>query len=176
MSMNFDVDNMSMFFEDFEQFDVDFESMSMTHDDSNGANIDDAVLADAILQDTTTDATAVDTDEAEVTTEPSTDIVIDEVEIVSLASKTDSTEISLEATTPVVATKPFVDRDCAEDLCIVELSADLTMEYKVIVPENTSVDQCDGCALQVKMTYDGIAWLGLGFSDNGAMTGSEAVM
>lgn len=176
MSMNFAVgdEEMSLFFEDFEQFDVEFESMSMVNDNT----VDDATNVEAadepidIIKDTTTEATAA----TAVETESSTSIVLDEIDIIPLVSETDSTEITSVTTTPAVATKPFVNRDCTENVCAVELSPELLMEYQVIVPETSSGTECDGCALQVKMTYDGIGWIGLGFSNDGGMIGSEAVM
>jgi hypothetical protein len=156
MSMDFN-DDMSMEFQDFEQFDIPFDmSMSMNN--------------------------AVE----ETVTEPSTSIVLDEEDIIPLVSETDSTQIVLDSTTiatttpedtttPAVATKPS-SQDCVSSTCAVELSSELLMEYQLLVPETTTTDVCEGCALEVKMTYDGIAWLGFALSNDGAMIGSEAVM
>lgn len=161
MSIDFneDLDDMSMLFEDFEQFDVDFESMSMS--------------SDVVIDEEPTDIIVLD----ETTVEPSTSAVMDNTDIDPVVSETDSTEMVTDTTTPAFATKPFINRaDCIQSKCSVELSDMLTMDYQVIVPEATTVEECDGCALQVKMTFDGIAWLGLGFSNDGGMIGSDAIM
>jgi hypothetical protein len=67
-------------------------------------------------------------------------------------------------------------QDCTKELCQYQLSDDLSLQYQVFVPESTTVDECDGCSVRMIMTYEGIAWLGLGFSNDGSMIGSEAVM
>ena len=157
IDLNEDLDDMSMLFEDFEQFDFDFVSLSM----SSNVVIDEELTEVEILDETTV--------------EPSTGIVMDDVDLA--VSETDSTEIATDPTTPAVATKPFIDRaNCIQSKCSVELSDMLALDYQVIVPEATTVEECDECALQVKMTFDGIAWLGFGFSNNGGMIGSEAIV
>ena len=159
IDLNEDLDDMSMLFEDFEQFDFDFVSMSM----SSNVVIDEEPTEIVILDETTV--------------EPSTGIVMDDIDIDLAVSETDSTEIATDTTTPAVATKPFIDRaNCIQSKCSVELSDMLTMDYQVIIPEATTVEECDGCTMQVKMTFDGIAWLGFGFSNDGGMIGSEAIM
>jgi hypothetical protein len=67
-------------------------------------------------------------------------------------------------------------KDCTKQMCQYELEADYLLEYKVNVPENTTVEACDGCSLSVKLTYEGTAWLAFALSTNGEMIGSEAVM
>eukprot|EP00804_Cyclotella_cryptica_P028957 CCRYP_012384-RA/>CCRYP_012384-RA protein AED:0.12 eAED:0.12 QI:112/1/1/1/0.8/0.66/6/4153/508 len=67
-------------------------------------------------------------------------------------------------------------KDCTKDMCQYELSPDYLLEYKVNVPEDTTLDECAGCSLRIKVTYDGTAWLGFAFSKNGEMIGSEAVI
>ncbi|KAL3779619.1 hypothetical protein HJC23_007697 [Cyclotella cryptica] len=90
--------------------------------------------------------------------------------IIPLVS-TDSTELA-------VATKPFPNRDCVETMCAIELSPELLMEYQLEMPTDMAIDEsgCQGCAVTIHLTYDGIAWIGFGFSTNGAMVGSEAVI
>jgi hypothetical protein len=67
-------------------------------------------------------------------------------------------------------------KDCTKQMCQYELEADYLLEYKVNVPENTTVEACDGCSLSVKLTYEGTAWLAFALSTNGEMIGSEAIM
>jgi len=57
-----------------------------------------------------------------------------------------------------------------------QLSSDLLLRYKVNVPPSTTMDVCDGCTVSIEVIYDGEAWLGIGFSTDGKMVGSEAVM
>eukprot|EP00956_Cyclotella_meneghiniana_P038814 scaffold160269_cov71-Cyclotella_meneghiniana.AAC.2 len=67
-------------------------------------------------------------------------------------------------------------QDCTQEMCMYLLSDDYILEYKVNVPNDTTVDKCEGCSLSVKLTYEGTAWLAFAFSTNGEMIGSEAVM
>jgi hypothetical protein len=173
MSMNFDEDNkMSMFMEDFQQFDVDF--MSMTDDTVDhlvGTETADETME--IIEDTTTKATAF---EAQIQTgDENVGINLDDVDV-PVESENEPTNVAFDTTTPAVATKPLGNTDCTEATCALELSPDLLLEYQVIVPDTTTVDECDGCQIQVKMTFDGIAWLGFGLSTDGGMVGGEAVM
>ena len=51
------------------------------------------------------------------------------------------------------------------------------MEYTLNVPEGTNEEECDLCSVTIRLTYDGeVSWLGLAFSRDGQMVGSEAVM
>ena len=158
MSMGFN-DDMSMMFEDFEQFDVDFD-FSMSISSSVDPSVEEIEETISIGQEAenVTDASL---------TEPSATIILDDIdEMIPLMSETESTAIAALTTTPNVATKPFANRnDCAEAVCAVQLSDELLMEYQLLER-----------AIQVKMSYDGIAWLGFGFSKDGSMVGSEAVM
>lgn len=168
MSMDFN-DDMSMIFEGFEQFDVDFEfSMSISTSVIVTDNPSEEESEEPFSISFDTENTA-----DESLTEPSTTIILDDIdEMVPLSSETDATMVAAETTipgvitTPDIATKPFANmNDCAKTICSVELSDELLMEYQLL----------DG-AIQVKMSYDGIAWLGFGFSKDGSMVGSEAVM
>ena len=80
------------------------------------------------------------------------------------------------STTPAIATKPSPNNNCISSMCAVELSSELLLEYSVNVPDTTTVEECDGCEISVKLSYSGTAWIGFGFSTVGAMIGSEAVM
>lgn len=66
--------------------------------------------------------------------------------------------------------------DCTKEMCQYELTPDYLLEYKVNVPNDTTVEECVGCSLTVKLTYEGTAWLAFALSPNGEMIGSEAVM
>jgi hypothetical protein len=50
------------------------------------------------------------------------------------------------------------------------------MQYKVNVPEGSSVEECYLCSVTIRLTYEGDAWLGFAFSTDGQMVGSQAVM
>ena len=66
--------------------------------------------------------------------------------------------------------------DCTTTFCEYQLSDDYLMEYRLNVPSGESVDDCQTCSLNVRLTYEGEAWLGFAFSTDGQMVGSEAVM
>ncbi|KAL7551297.1 hypothetical protein ACHAWF_017576 [Thalassiosira exigua] len=73
---------------------------------------------------------------------------------------------------------------CVSDHCIVQLSPDLLLRYRLLPPEGS--DALDGCGdcdtddckckIYVQMRYHGLAWLGLGVSSEGKMVGSRAVI
>jgi hypothetical protein len=67
-------------------------------------------------------------------------------------------------------------KDCTQEMCQYQLEPDYLLEYKVNVPQDTTVEECVGCSLSVKLTFEGTAWLALALSTNGEMIGSEAVM
>ena len=78
--------------------------------------------------------------------------------------------------TPVAAPAPASSKDCTKEFCDHELSPDFRLRYQVNVPDGTTVDECNGCTISMELTYDGEAWLGFAFSEDGQMIGSEAVM
>lgn len=67
-------------------------------------------------------------------------------------------------------------KDCTQEMCQYELESDFLLEYKVNVPADTTVEECAGCSLSVKLTYEGTAWVAFALSTHGEMIGSEAVM
>ena len=69
--------------------------------------------------------------------------------------------------------------DCVNHFCSIELAPSFNQRYRV----NTyglSIDSCDlpgsNCTISFQIEYDGIAWIAVGFSEDGEMTGSDAVM
>lgn len=66
---------------------------------------------------------------------------------------------------------------CLTEFCKYEITSDYTFEYKVNIPDNASMEDCSGCSLSVRLTYDyETSWIGMAFSTTGEMIGSEAVM
>lgn len=90
--------------------------------------------------------------------------------------ESDSSQVSDQQNDTTELTEKIDANDCTKEMCQYEISDDCLLEYKVNVPEDTTVDECIGCSLSIKLTYDGVAWLGFAFSKNGEMIGSEAVM
>ena len=75
-----------------------------------------------------------------------------------------------------VAKEDAAKEDCALDFCSRTLSDDLELKYKVNVPSDTTPEECAGCTMTMELTYDGEAWVAIGFSNDGLMIGSEAVI
>lgn len=67
-------------------------------------------------------------------------------------------------------------KDCTQEMCQYELEPDFILEYKVNVPDDTTVDKCAGCSLTIKLIYEGTAWVAFALTTDGQMVGSEAVM
>ena len=66
---------------------------------------------------------------------------------------------------------------CMVEFCSYEITSDYLFEYRVNVPEDTSIDECSGCSLSIKLTYDDVtSWIGFAFSTTGQMVGSEAII
>ncbi|KAL7546815.1 hypothetical protein ACHAWF_014989, partial [Thalassiosira exigua] len=67
-------------------------------------------------------------------------------------------------------------KNCFEEFCYYALEADkYNLRYMINVPADTTESECEGCTISMKVTYDGEAWVGIGFSQEGKMVGSEAV-
>jgi len=79
-------------------------------------------------------------------------------------------------TEPPVPTPSDPNKDCTKEMCENRLSPDLLLKYQVNVPADTTLEVCDGCTVSMELIYDGEAWLGIGFSEDGQMIGSEAVI
>jgi len=56
------------------------------------------------------------------------------------------------------------------------LSSTCELKYRVNVPSDTNEEECIGCSVSMEVIHDGEAWLGIAFSTNGRMVGSEAVI
>lgn len=70
--------------------------------------------------------------------------------------------------------------DCLSSFCKLQLSKDLTLQYKINIPEDydptNTEDECKACKIEGQLSYDGYAWLGIGLSQNGEMEGSHAII
>jgi hypothetical protein len=77
-----------------------------------------------------------------------------------------------ETTTPAVAPSaganaPSAGKDCSSDFCETKLTDGYLLRYKLNEPEET---------VTMELVYDGTAWVGIAFSKDEKMGGSEAVM
>lgn len=64
-----------------------------------------------------------------------------------------------------------------DDWCREVYSDEYTLWYKINLPNGgVNVDTCVGCTMSFEVEYDGEGWVSVGFSTNGEMIGSEAVM
>ena len=63
-----------------------------------------------------------------------------------------------------------------DNWCREVYSDEYTMHYKINVPNGVNVDTCEGCTMSFWIEYEGEGWVSVGFSTNGEMIGSEAVM
>ena len=70
--------------------------------------------------------------------------------------------------------------DCLSSFCKLQLSKDLTLQYKINIPEDydltDTADECKTCKIEGQLSYDGYAWLGIGLSQDGEMEGSHAII
>lgn len=67
--------------------------------------------------------------------------------------------------------------DCTAVFCENELDDGFLKRYKINVPEGQDPENgCEGCSVSMELIYEGEAWLSIGFSEDGKMIGSEAVM
>eukprot|EP00584_Thalassiosira_punctigera_P010917 CAMPEP_0172547466 /NCGR_PEP_ID=MMETSP1067-20121228/16995_1 /TAXON_ID=265564 ORGANISM="Thalassiosira punctigera, Strain Tpunct2005C2" /NCGR_SAMPLE_ID=MMETSP1067 /ASSEMBLY_ACC=CAM_ASM_000444 /LENGTH=829 /DNA_ID=CAMNT_0013334551 /DNA_START=42 /DNA_END=2531 /DNA_ORIENTATION=+ len=82
-------------------------------------------------------------------------------------------EVVPPVTEPVVA-QPA--KDCTKELCDFELDPNYRMRYRLNIPEDSTVDECTGCTISIELIYDGEAWVAIGFSSDGNMIGSEAII
>ncbi len=67
-------------------------------------------------------------------------------------------------------------QDCTVQFCENELTTGFLQRYRIKVPDGQNPDTCDGCTIDMELIYDGEAWVSIGFSLNGRMIGSDAVM
>ncbi len=75
------------------------------------------------------------------------------------------------------ATATTTVEDCTQDFCENQVSSDYLLRYKINVPDGTTLGTCeDGCTISFESIYNGEAWISVGFSTDGIMIGSDAVM
>jgi hypothetical protein len=91
-------------------------------------------------------------------------------------NKPSKSPVTMSPTSSPIATTKMGGKDCTQEFCDYQLESDYLLQYKVNVPDDTDVDMCSGCTISIKLTYDDEAWIGIAFSANGEMVGSEAVM
>ena len=95
---------------------------------------------------------------------------------VCLPTKEEEEEEEGSVSVPPEAAISEPGQDCSQDFCEEQLDADYLLRYKINVPSDTTADVCDGCTISMECIYSGEAWVSIGWSLNGAMVGSEAVM
>ncbi|KAL7537848.1 hypothetical protein ACHAWF_005918 [Thalassiosira exigua] len=79
--------------------------------------------------------------------------------------------------TPATDPEPLPAKvDCSKQFCTQVLDEAYKMRYKINVPADTTEKMCNGCTISMEVTYEGEAWVSIGFSKTGQMVGSEAVM
>ena len=71
---------------------------------------------------------------------------------------------------------PAPARDCTKQMCEETLSPAYLMKYQINVPSDTTTEVCTGCTISMELIYNDEAWVGIAFSTDGDMIGSEAVM
>mmetsp|Transcript_2505 Transcript_2505/g.5312 ORF Transcript_2505/g.5312 Transcript_2505/m.5312 type:complete len:232 (-) Transcript_2505:106-801(-) len=81
-----------------------------------------------------------------------------------------STSMSMPASEPDNLTKT------EEEWSNYELSQTSLLKYRVNVPADTDAEECTGCSVSMEVIHDGEAWVGIAFSEDGKMVGSEAVI
>jgi hypothetical protein len=59
---------------------------------------------------------------------------------------------------------------------VTELSPECTLKHAVNVPAYTTKERCEDCSITMELTCDSVAWVAVGFSANGFMPQSEAVI
>jgi hypothetical protein len=90
------------------------------------------------------------------------------------AEEADETEEDMAVS---AATTTGGGEDCTVDFCENQVSSDYLLRYKVNVPDGMTLDTCnEECTISFESIYDGEAWVAVGFSTDGIMVGSDAVM
>jgi len=62
------------------------------------------------------------------------------------------------------------------EMHITDLSPECTLKHAINVPTYTTRDECVDCSITMELTCDSVAWVAVGFSVNGFMPRSEAVI
>jgi hypothetical protein len=77
---------------------------------------------------------------------------------------------------PSPTASPATTVDCTMDFCENQLADNFILRYRINVPPGADATTCDRCTITMECNYDGEAWVGIAFSNDGLMIGSEAVM
>ena len=88
----------------------------------------------------------------------------------SSSTNTDATTAATTTTTtttPAATTGVENDQDCSSGFCMATLTDGYTLEYMFNEEEAT---------ITMKLTYDGKSWLGIAFSEDERMGGSDGIM
>jgi hypothetical protein len=86
-------------------------------------------------------------------------------------------EEAQDAAEEAAATASITVEDCTQDFCENQVSSDYLLRYKVNLPEGITLDNCEeACTISFESIYEGEAWISVGFSNDGRMVGSDAVM
>ncbi|KAL3817090.1 hypothetical protein ACHAXA_009921 [Cyclostephanos tholiformis] len=80
--------------------------------------------------------------------------------------------------TPTPTSNPTttIPTDCTKAICETQISHGILLKYQVNVPRGTTLEICDYCTISMEVVYQGEAWVGVAFSIDGKMSGSEAVI
>jgi len=131
----------------------------------------------AMTTDVTTIAAATTdiatTTEAPMMNDPTTEATIATSEAASTEAATTTDAIATTLTTTTIASEGL---DCTVDFCENELTSGYLQRYKVNIPEGQDPENCEGCSILMELIFEGEAWLSIGFSEDGNMIGSEAVI
>ena len=131
------------------------------------------------LETRSTEAVATDdtvaTDDVENETYAPTSVAVenDDVEMEEMEVEVDEEEEEGEDGATIGMVETLLSSD---GMFETQLSPDLLLRYRINVPDTTTQEICDGCTITMETVYDGEAWVGIAFSNNGQMVGSEAVI
>lgn len=92
---------------------------------------------------------------------------IDDITIVSSVAQLASSNVPTSSVTTSAPTTQSTEEDTQEEWQTHHLSDSSILYYKVNESEGT---------LSAEVVHDGESWLSIGFSEDGGMVGSEAVM
>ena len=105
--------------------------------------------------------------------------ILENIEVLDASVQCETTTLPPQCTGDSSMVPPPVGppaKDCSVEICTEQLSDDLLLEYFIQVPEGTDPEVCDDCSISMVLKYEGEAWVAIGFSEDGQMIGSEAVM
>ncbi len=129
----------------------------------------------ATTTDVTTTAAATSTEVASATEASA----INDPTIEAAAATSEAATTTNAITTTLIPTSTSAAQeglDCTLEFCENELTSGYLQRYKINVPEGQDPGNCEGCSISMELIYEGDAWLSIGFTEDGRMIGSEAVM